>query len=838
MTSSALDGGLITLEQMKIAIMNYYATADNWRETTAMLQNLSASETYAAFSELPNVTNLTPVLSETGEVVGSVYNLSASTLAPAELGPISAAAEINSNVIASEARVATLAIPQNAAVNASTGALEVTSGATKVASGTSVMTTLGNVAAGIAAAGIGMNLGVWIDGALYNANPDFWDSHNMSELNPETWKSTAIGNFLVKSSKYDNFISMMDETGQCYIDENMYALVAQYLASQGAFNVTHEVDPQVPSNKLYFSYNYESIGRILIFPGPLMGMSMNRQNKVTATVISSTSEVKCFTFLPQGTQWWDRNYNFFFVSTNPFSVRFTSQQGSSSPSYFDLNSTRQQCKDGTTYLHVLSYGSFSIIGSNYEGQPFSPDIQRIYCNAGVSDWTKFTTDIAYMVWYGVEHTIAGVDGINPYGTTPTGITPEMTPQQVLDLLRQQYPNLFNDRIKQGVLQPDGTIKDKYYLPYTIPSGGTDEQPTTRPNDSPTPDPANKPQAENAVKTATPPGPSKPTPNDGNGDSGTGTTPPVTVPSGSAEALYSVYNPTNAEVNAFGAWLWSPNFVNQLLKMFNDPMQAIISLHKIFLTPSISGRGNIVVGYLDSGVGSNIVSNQYTTHDCGYVDLKEVFGNVFDYAPFTKVELYLPFYGIVPLNVADIMRGTLNVIYRCDVLTGDCFIEVRVKRDGHLNTLYTFNGNCSVKYPLSSMSYMALVTSSVLAVGGTLIGAAMGGPMGAGLAIGGVGKATSNLLGGSGGANFSRSGSLSGNAGAMGGKAPYLIVTRPQTSLAPNFPHLSGYPSNNTVALGSCSGFVKVKYVHIDPLTTATFNEKEEIKRMLLSGVTI
>ena len=828
MSASALDGGLITLEQMKLAIMNYYASADNWRETATMLQNLSASETYAAFSELPNVTNLTPVLSETGEVVGSVYNLSASTLAPAELGPISAAAEINSNVIASEARVATLAIPQNAAINASTGALEVTSGATKVATGTSVMTTLGNVAAGIAAAGIGMNLGVWIDGALYNANPDFWNSHNMSELNPETWKSTAIGNFLVKGSKYDSFISMMDETGQTYIDENLYAMVAQYLASQGAYSVEREgrITPSMQSLLQYPNFNYPDIG---YSQGHIFARTYNSYapggqyiNEVWGD--NSTEPVYGYWFKFGNS---DSDWYAVLFSKSPFTAHLKRLHTGQTDNY-NVNTPTHP---GTGSTGVTWY-EWSI-GAGFR------DIVAGVGNNLHSDYRHCSThDCNYIALYGEQIITPGVEGINPYGQVPEGITDTMTPQQVIDLLRQQYPNIFDNEIKQGVLQPDGTIKEKYYLPYTIPSGGTDEQPTTNPNDSPTPDPANKPQAENAVKTATPPGPSKPTPNDGNGDSGTGTTPPVTVPSGSAEALYSVYNPTNAEVNAFGAWLWSPNFVNQLLKMFNDPMQAIISLHKIFLTPSISGRGNIVVGYLDSGVGSNIVSNQYTIHDCGYVDLKEVFGNIFDYAPFTKVELYLPFYGIVPLNVADIMRGTLNVIYRCDVLTGDCFIEVRVKRDGHLNTLYTFNGNCSVKYPLSSMSYMALVTSSVLAVGGTLIGAAMGGPMGAGLAIGGVGKATSNLLGGSGGANFSRSGSLSGNAGAMGGKAPYLIITRPQTSLAPNFPHLSGYPSNNTVALGSCSGFVKVKYVHIDPLTTATFNEKEEIKRMLLSGVTI
>ena len=83
------------------------------------------------------------------------------------------------------------------------------------------------------------------------------------------------------------------------------------------------------------------------------------------------------------------------------------------------------------------------------------------------------------------------------------------------------------------------------------------------------------------------------------DTGDGTTPPVIVPTGSATALWSVYNPTQQDINDLGAWLWSSNFITQLLQMFNDPMQAIIGLHKTFITPTVGTAQNIKVGYLDT-----------------------------------------------------------------------------------------------------------------------------------------------------------------------------------------------------------------------------------------------
>ena len=288
----------------------------------------------------------------------------------------------------------------------------------------------------------------------------------------------------------------------------------------------------------------------------------------------------------------------------------------------------------------------------------------------------------------------------------------------------------------------------------------------------------------------------------------------------------------AEVKSLGSWLWSTNFVDQLLKMFNNPMDAIISLHKIYGTPHTSGRQNIKVGYLDSGVSAKVVDEQYITIDCGTVNLYEVFANVFDYAPYTELNLYLPFVGIVTLDVADVMRGQVNVIYHIDVITGAVLVEVKVIRDaGAGGVIYQYTGSCAEHYPLSSGSYMGIVTGAAGIAGGVAATIATGGataPMLLGAAAG---------LGGM-HANIQKSSSFTANAGAMGIKKPYFIISRPQTAMAYNYGHYVGHGSNTLVTLNSLKGYVKVKDIYLDNNPGMTDEEQRMLKSVLQGGVVL
>ena len=269
---------------------------------------------------------------------------------------------------------------------------------------------------------------------------------------------------------------------------------------------------------------------------------------------------------------------------------------------------------------------------------------------------------------------------------------------------------------------------------------------------------------------------------------------------------------------------------QIKKLFNDPMQAIIGLHKIYAVPATNGTQNIKVGYLDSGVPSNVVSNQYTTIDCGTVSLSEYFYNVFDYAPYTDINLYLPFIGIVGLDVADVMRSSINIIYHVDVLSGACLAEVKVIRDSAGGTLYQYTGNASVTLPISSGSYMGII-SSIAGIAGGIAGTIASG----GSALPLLASSAGSLLNAR--TKVEHSGGFSGNAGAMGSKIPYLIISRPQVDLANKFDRYIGYPANITTTLASCSGFVNVLECHLENIN-ATDSELNEIESLLKGGIIV
>jgi hypothetical protein len=259
------------------------------------------------------------------------------------------------------------------------------------------------------------------------------------------------------------------------------------------------------------------------------------------------------------------------------------------------------------------------------------------------------------------------------------------------------------------------------------------------------------------------------------------------------------------------------------------MQSIIGVHKIFATPATSGAGNITVGYLDSGVSANLVSNQYTDIDCGTVKVGEQFGNVFDYTD-THIRLYLPFIGIVDLDTADVMRGSVKVVYHVDVITGACLADVKVSRDGAGGVLYQFAGDAAVRYPISSGSYIGVVSGIASAIGGVASAVMTGGatlPLAAGAIAGGIGSAKTNVQ---------HSGNFSGNAGAMGAKKPYIIIERPQTMIADDFSNYQGKGANVRRTVAQMSGYFKFSDVHTESISKAAESEIEAIRAALESGV--
>ena len=299
----------------------------------------------------------------------------------------------------------------------------------------------------------------------------------------------------------------------------------------------------------------------------------------------------------------------------------------------------------------------------------------------------------------------------------------------------------------------------------------------------------------------------------------------------ASEMITIYNPTKAQLSNLARGLWSNDWSEVIGKMFMDPMQCLIGLHLIFATPSTSGNNEIILGTWGSGVRADVITNQFKTFNCGTIKLNEFFGNAHDYIS-TSIQLFLPFIGFVDLSVPEVMGKYINVKYSVDFLTGTCLAYVRLSKNGtNFYTAYTFNGNCAVQLPLTGANYTQTMASMLTFGASVATGAATGGVAGA--LIGGL-AGLGSLVGNS-QAQVTRSGSIAGNAGAMGYKKPYLLINRNVPHDASNKGRLEGLPQYANVRLSKLSGFTRVKHINLDDLTCSEI-EKDKIRAKLMEGI--
>lgn len=819
--------GNISYLDMVNVMKNYYtgtATPDAWVQFT---QGGITPEKM----QLLEQAGVSATLSPSGNVLGYDYN----GALPAVTNPATAI-DSNLNTGAYGAGSYNALVPGTAITDQQTGTTTMQSGVKAVSGGATIASVADKVSLGVAGVALGTKLGALIDGALYSLDPSWWD-HNYPTINPATWDDLIAGDNETGQWVVRSIFGLPDDqsnNGTLYMDERLLAYTYALLLEEGAWNSgagdsTATIDDTTGLSQTTINHMPFACANDLIFSnGYKSGQTpLNTDPATSFYTGSSASPLHYFTIQSSNGQ-----ISSYVCSLSPFN--FYGYIHNRYGQYSTRVTSRSATINGKTVYYQNAYST--IPASEYVCSP-SPIME-------LGD-SLDKREVAYVILYGDITTPEALPGVNPNNPeastyiTPSNvinvntgqpITPQDSIDDILQALKIAYPALFADELFEDVMQPDGTIDRITYTPVPYPDMEDPTKPTTDttpgvdPQTNPEYNPESRPEDQTQGLTdSLTESPTTP-------DTGSGTTPPFLPPDGTANALYAIYNPSQGELNSFGAWLWSSNFVDQLLKLFNDPMQAIIGLHKVFVNPVISGRQNIKVGYLDSGVASNVVGAQYVTVDCGSVSIPEYFGNVFDYDPFTQIYLYLPFVGIQRLDTGDVMRGTLNVVYHCDVLTGACLVEVNVLRDGGGGIIYTYTGNCAVQYPISSGSYMGIIASLASVVGGVVGTIATGGAL-APVALGAVSGVMNAHT------RVEHSGGFSGNAGAMGIKKPYVIITRPQTCLADDFPAFNGYPANKLTYIADCTGYIKCDECHIEQIP-GTDAELSELENLLKSGIII
>jgi hypothetical protein len=318
-------------------------------------------------------------------------------------------------------------------------------------------------------------------------------------------------------------------------------------------------------------------------------------------------------------------------------------------------------------------------------------------------------------------------------------------------------------------------------------------------------------------------------------------------------FFTVYNPTKSEIISFNDYLFTDitdSMAAQLKKLIADPLDYVVFMAMCHFTPTVKNvKYPIKFCGLNSGVSANVVENQMQFIQCGtvYINDDNETKSFLSYNPFFKCHLYLPYIGMVDLQIDDVMDCYISVQYIVDMLTGSCVAQVISKRtrkrcmsdipnnDGIVIGEYT--GNCFENLPLSATDWRGLFQGVIQFAGG--LTSAAGGN------VAGLGAMASAVM--SDKVSVSRSGQLGANYGYMGFQKPYFIFERSNVAIAgdflgsgnrSSFGGWQGWTCNILKPLGDFRGYTEVRpeCLWTDSLNGITEAESAMMKDLFASGV--
>ena len=328
------------------------------------------------------------------------------------------------------------------------------------------------------------------------------------------------------------------------------------------------------------------------------------------------------------------------------------------------------------------------------------------------------------------------------------------------------------------------------------------------------------------------------PSGGGGDNDPNPTPALHT-NGTLTTSYSV---TYNHLKSLGAKIWNESFYSSLLKINSNPIENIISCKAIPV--SVGGtEKNIVLGNVDTGITGKICDESYSLL-VGSITIKGRKSRSYDfldYEPYTNLSIYLPFIGIKKLDTSICMGRTLKVVYNIDVITGTCRAMIYI--NGYV--MYSFNGNCGVDIPISSMNRaqveMGFLSSLVGVAGGAgiaTVGMAMNNPYA--VINGAANSIQSGLNMASSQYNTTTNGTSSPNIDFNINRKCYIIYDRPvlyNDLLTDTFYHTNGRVSHKTRKLLQLRGYTEIS-PNTDLKIKCTTDELEELRNILSSGFII
>lgn len=282
-----------------------------------------------------------------------------------------------------------------------------------------------------------------------------------------------------------------------------------------------------------------------------------------------------------------------------------------------------------------------------------------------------------------------------------------------------------------------------------------------------------------------------------------------------------YSMTAADVSLLCSNLFDKNIFTAIGNQFFDVKNLLVSCIKMPRTPQ-SGTDQINAAsgtwYLGKGYkipDANRLVNIFSgTHAVSFPS--DSYGLDFSYldvAPYTTGMLFLPFVGVVPLDVDSIAQNkSIYITADLDMYSGD--IVYRIGRNAS-SIISTYTGNCATNVPICGSSYNAVGAAQgvITAIGGAAgLIASIGtegltaGLASAGALVGGATQSFNSIQ-----HHTQTNGSLSSYVGVvMGNTIKATVLTRrPAESLIDSsYKAVSGMPYFKGATISTLSGYVK------------------------------
>ena len=317
---------------------------------------------------------------------------------------------------------------------------------------------------------------------------------------------------------------------------------------------------------------------------------------------------------------------------------------------------------------------------------------------------------------------------------------------------------------------------------------------------------------------------------------------IGVAGGSLGVTYYMVDPT--ELKQIFDKIFDTTFWGSVENQFYNFADCLVTCFRVPYTPDgLSGNTSIYIAGQDTGaVGKTF--NKYRSIPLTACDLIYPSGsqyslgqNYLDFEPYTTGTLYLPFVGVVPLDLGICSYNrAMNIGAVIDQYTGDIVYTVSNTSGDYVST---YSGNFAAEVPISSQhaNAMGAATGAVSAIGG-LAAAGIGAVAGNAAAIaGGLAAAAGSGIGAAASmaVHSQVNGSMSSCLGSQVGLiAKATILTRePAEPTLTVFQASSGMPFFQVDTISLVSGYVKCWNASVN--CAATPADKDIINDYLNSG---